>query len=79
MSENKKYFGSCIWFDNKLGMGFLAWDGDGQNTNDMFVHFSDLQNQPGFKTLKKDQKVEFEIGKNNRGEPKAINVIILEN
>lgn len=79
MSDIKKYAGSVIWFDNKLGIGFLSWSGDGQNKNDMFVHFSDLQNQPGFKTLKKDQKVEFEIGSNNRGEPKAINVIVLDN
>lgn len=76
MSENKKYSGTVIWFNTTTGVGFLAWSGskDGQ---DMFVHFSDLVDQPGFKTLKKDQKVEFEIGKNNKGQDKAVEVRVI--
>ena len=77
MSENKKYTGVVIWFNATTGLGFLSWSGskDGQ---DMFVHYSDIvAPNGGFKTLKKDQKVEFEIGKNNRGQDKAIEVIVL--
>ena len=70
--SDKKYMGSVIFFENKLGYGFLAWD----NEKDLFVHFSDIVSE-GFKTLKKGQKVEFEIGKNNRGEDKAINVLVI--
>ncbi len=75
MSDNKKYEGVVLWF-NSVGYGFLKWSGSTED-QDMFCHFSDLLDQPGYKTLKKDQKVEFEIGQNNRGEPKAINVRII--
>ena len=71
------YFGTVIFFSNTKNYGFLAWEKDGVKQEDMFVHFSDIVCE-GFKTLKKDQKVSFEIGKNNNGDPKATNVIVVK-
>jgi len=68
MEENKVCLGRVIFFNK--GFGFLAPDEGG---NDVFVHFSDI-NIEGFKTLKKDQKVSFQLGTNIRGEVKAVNV-----
>lgn len=70
MSDDKKYTGRVIWFNK--GFGFIERVG----LPDLFVHFSDI-NSDGFKNLKKDQKVEFGIGKNNRGEDKATEVTVI--
>lgn len=76
MSEDKKFTGSVIFFDAKLGYGFLQWENSAKT--DLFVHFSDIVSpNGGFKTLKKGQKVEFSIGKNNRGEDKATEVTVI--
>lgn len=70
---NSKYTGTVIWFDAKAGYGFIAR----ADEKDLFVHFSDIVCE-GFKTLKKGQLVEFGLGTNNRGEPKATEVIVLK-
>jgi len=75
---SNKYYGEVIWFNPKKGIGFLAWYIDDVKQKDMFVHFSDVVCE-GFKTLYKQQKVEFEIGTNKHGDPKAINVVVLKN
>jgi CspA family cold shock protein len=69
----KEYQGTVIWFNPKAGYGFIDWEGE----EDLFLHFSDL-NMEGFKTVKKGQRVNFQVGENNKGEPKAIEVVILE-
>ncbi|CAB4197121.1 CspC Cold shock proteins [uncultured Caudovirales phage] len=76
MSDDK-YTGDVLWFDPKRGFGFIGWDMDGVKQKDLFVHFSDIVCE-GFKTLIKDQKVSFGLGKNNRGDPKAIDVNVLK-
>ena len=64
--------GKVIWFDSKKGYGFIR-----QNDNsDIFVHFSDIILN-GFKELKKEQKVNYNIGYNYFGKIKAINVEII--
>lgn len=70
MSEQLK--GVVIWFDNKSGYGFIGRDGE----KDLFVHFSDI-NCEGFKTIKKGQAVTFGMGKNNKGQPKAVDVTVV--
>lgn len=60
MSELK---GKVIWFDSKLGIGFLAAE-DG--SKDVFVHYSNIQME-GFKSLEKDQVVTYELGQNHKG------------
>jgi CspA family cold shock protein len=72
MTERKIYKGEVDWFNPEAGYGFITWEGD----KDMFVHFSDILTE-GYKTLKKGQKIEFEIGENNVGKPKAVEVNIL--
>lgn len=74
-----EYSGEVLWFNPKpgWGYGFIGWSIDGQKQKDMFVHYSDIICE-GFRTLKKGQKVQFEIGENKHGDPKAVNVIIVD-
>lgn len=75
--ENKVFYGKVCWFNNKLGYGFISWEKDGVQQDDIFVYHTDI-NSTGFRTLKKDQKVSYEIGFNKRGQIKAISVSILD-
>jgi CspA family cold shock protein len=77
MSEQvPEHQGLVVWFDNQSGYGFIEWYLEGLKQKDMFVHFSDINCQ-GFKTIKKGQKVAFDLGSNNRKQPKAVNVTVL--
>lgn len=76
--NEEKFYGEVLWFDPKRGFGFINWEKDGVKQKDMFCHFSDVKVE-GFKTLHKHQKVSFSIGVNNHGDPKAINVEVLNN
>jgi CspA family cold shock protein len=67
------YLGKVVWFNPKKSYGFISWEGK----EDMFVHFSDIMCE-GFRTLKKGQCVTFSIGENNHGEPKAIEVSVID-
>jgi len=78
MTDNKLYYGTVIWFDSKKGFGFAEWENDGVKQKDIFCYFSDIVVE-GFKTLYKDQKISFNLGVNNKGAPKAINIMILKN
>jgi CspA family cold shock protein len=71
------YTGEVIWFNNNRGFGFIAWEKDGVKQRDMFVHFSDVSCE-GFKSLYKGQKVQFGLGTNNHGDPKAVNVTVVK-
>jgi cold shock protein len=79
MSDDKKvYIGDVVWFNARTGYGFISWRNENNEPQrDIFVHFSDIACE-GFKTLKKDQRVSFEIGLNKRGQPKAINVTAVD-
>lgn len=70
------FTGKVVWF-NKVGYGFIEWFLNGVKQPDSFVHFSGIDNS-GFRMLYADQKVSFQIGLNHRGQPKAINVKVLE-
>ena len=65
-----KTTGTVKWFDNKKGYGFITPE-DG--SKDLFVHMSGIMME-GFKTLKEDQTVHYEVGDSERG-PVATNVI----
>ena len=71
-----KHVGTVMWFDPKRGFGFIEWEKAGVKQKDLFVHFSDVSCE-GFKTLYKDQKVNFGLGTNVRGDPKATEVTVL--
>jgi len=76
MLENKVYFGEVVWFNNIKGYGFISWKKDGEKQKDMFCHYTDIACK-GYKTLKKEQKVSFEIGMNKNNVVKAVNINLL--
>ena len=61
--------GTVKWFNDAKGFGFITPD-DG--CKDLFVHFSAIQSN-GFKSLKENDKVTFEVGQGPKG-PSANNV-----
>ncbi|MEC7779132.1 MAG: cold-shock protein [Candidatus Neomarinimicrobiota bacterium] len=67
MSDREK--GTVKLFNQKKGYGFITKE-DG---NDVFVHFTSIESDDDFKTLKQDQAVEFEIESDDRGD-KAVKV-----
>ncbi|MGY3776109.1 cold-shock protein [Helcococcus sueciensis] len=64
--------GTVKWFNATKGFGFLTTE-DGQ---DVFVHFSALEDNGEFRTLDEGQAVEFEIIEGEKG-PQASNVVKL--
>ena len=67
MSERQK--GTVKFFNEKKGYGFITKE-DG---NDVFVHFTSIESEDDFKTLKEGQAVEFDIESDDRGD-KAVKV-----
>ena len=49
--------GTVKWFNESKGYGFITPDEKGE---DLFAHFSAIK-MDGFKTLKEDQRVSFEV------------------
>jgi CspA family cold shock protein len=62
------YTGTVKWFNEAKGYGFIRRD-DGP---DLFVHYTNIVGT-GFRTLKEDDKVEFEVSEGPKG-LQAINV-----
>jgi CspA family cold shock protein len=56
--------GTVKWFNDAKGFGFITPDGGGK---DLFVHFSAIQGS-GFKTLKENQKVAFDVTTGPKGD-----------
>ncbi len=65
----KKEVGTVKWFNDSKGYGFITRD----EGNDIFVHHNSII-ADGFKTLKENAKVEFDVVKTDKGEA-AANVI----
>lgn len=61
--------GIVKWFNDSKGFGFITPDGGGK---DLFAHFSAIQGG-GFRTLKENQKVSFEVTNGPKG-PQAVNI-----
>ena len=56
--------GVVKWFNDSKGFGFITPDGGG---DDLFAHFSAIQSA-GFKTLKENQKVSFDVTTGPKGQ-----------
>ena len=59
--------GTVKWFNNSKGFGFITPDGGGE---DLFAHFSSIE-MDGYKTLKEEQRVSFEIVDGPKGKQAA--------
>ena len=60
--------GIVKWFNEKKGFGFISRE----EGDDVFIHHTSIQAE-GFKTLREEQKVEFEVQDGPKG-PQAVNV-----
>ncbi|MFO7641299.1 MAG: cold-shock protein [Candidatus Competibacteraceae bacterium] len=65
--------GTVKWFNESKGFGFITPDSGG---DDLFAHFSAIQAR-GFKTLKENQKVSFDVTTGPKGK-QATNIRPLE-
>ena len=64
--------GTVIWCDHQKGYGFIQSESD--ESKQYFVHYTNIISDDKFKTLTGDSKVEFEVGKDDNGKDRAINV-----
>jgi len=67
------YRGVVKWFDEIKGYGYIQCD---EKKTEVFVHFSDIVQEKGFRTLAPGTLVEFEMISGEHG-PRAINVVKL--
>ena len=63
------------WFDAKKGYGFILHPED---NSDVFVHYSQINTDKRFRTLKTGEKVSFDLVKSDNGYH-AHNVTAIEN
>jgi CspA family cold shock protein len=62
------------WFDAKKGYGFVL---DPSGGPDIFVHYSQIESDERFRTLKTGQEVEFLISEGDKGSH-ALNVVAID-
>ena len=62
--------GPVKFFNPDKGFGFIAPDGGG---DDAFVHISAVE-RAGMRTLDKDQRVSYDLEKDQRGKTSAVNL-----
>jgi CspA family cold shock protein len=64
-------YSTVKWFDAKKGYGFIDHPSDG---DDVFVHYSNIESDDDFKTLRAGQDVKFEMNDGPKG-LHALNVV----
>lgn len=64
--------GVVKWFNANKGYGFISND----QGEDVFVHFSSIRDDGGYRTLEEGQRVEFTIEEGKKG-PQAQDVVAL--
>ena len=67
-----QFTGIVSWFNNAKGYGFLKHEGG----PDVFCHYTAIQ-RDGYKTVKGDEPVEFDVVQGEKGRPQAANVTVL--
>jgi CspA family cold shock protein len=65
--------GTVKWFNAEKGFGFIAVDGGGA---DVFVHYSAIADNGGYRSLDENQRVEFETTQGAKG-PQASDVRVV--
>jgi CspA family cold shock protein len=56
--------GKVKWFDSKKGYGFIL---PSEGAGDVFVHYTAIQSESEFRTLKEGMTVTFEVTEGKRG------------
>jgi cold shock protein len=64
--------GVVKWFNETKGFGFIKPDDGG---SDVFAHYSGIKSK-GFRTLKENQKVEYQVQQGQKG-PQAVEIVPL--
>lgn len=64
--------GIVKWFNSEKGFGFI----EQKSGPDVFVHFRNIVNAGGYKSLDEGQKVQFSISQGQKG-PQADNVTVI--
>ena len=77
--NSERFTGKVLWFSERRGYGFCSPDDFKCNGgNDLFLHYSNLQGEPGkFKTVSAGAIISFVVGANNNG-PQAEDIVIVE-
>ena len=68
---SKKETGTVKWFSDQKGFGFIKRE----NGDDLFVHHNSIEGE-GYKTLKENDTVEFDVVTTEKGEA-ASNVTVI--
>ncbi len=71
-TNNLVHRGVVKWFDDIKGYGYIQSEAG----DEVFVHFSDIIQEKGFRSLEPGNLVEFEVFLGEKG-PKAMNVVKL--
>jgi CspA family cold shock protein len=64
--------GVVKWFNAGKGYGFIS-NNEGE---DLFVHFSSIRDNGGYRSLEEGQEVEFTKGEGEKG-PQAQDVVVI--
>ena len=68
--------GTVKWFNPIKGYGFILYSDKDGEPRDVFVHFSAVPGEKGYRNLEEGQRVSFTLGDNGKG-PCATKVEIL--
>jgi CspA family cold shock protein len=55
--------GTVKWFNSSKGFGFISRE----SGDDVFVHYSAIENDGGYRTLDEGDTVEFEVSEGPKG------------
>ncbi len=64
--------GTVKWFNSEKGFGFI----EQKSGSDVFVHFKNIMNSGGYKSLDEGQNVQFSVTQGPKG-PQAENVSVI--